>query len=301
MSPKGQSKVPVPPASLSGSAPVDNELGLFLRASRARVEPAAAGLPCGASSRRVRGLRREEVAVLAGVSVDYYARLEQGRERKPSPSVIDAIGRALRLAPDACEHLSRLAGLNPRFKPNSPRDLVHPSLLRILEICAPRAAAYVLGPAFDLLAVNPISEALLTPFGEVQNMARLMFTHPLADTFLPDREAMQRNVVYSLRLNAGRFPKDSDITDIVAELRNDSPTFCSMWDEQDVGILPRAPKVFLLPELGRIELTYQTFDVLDAPGQRLRVGTPEPGSRSEQVLTRLAGWTAERTATGLLS
>src|SRR5215467_7869692 len=120
------------------------ELASFLRAHRARVEPTSVGLPNG-RDRRVKGLRREEVAVLSGVSADYYTRLEQGRERNPSAQVIDALGQALRLNTDGREHLFRLAGLNPRLAPDRPRDLVHPSLLELLD-AFPSSAAYVLGP-----------------------------------------------------------------------------------------------------------------------------------------------------------
>ncbi|MCX4597323.1 helix-turn-helix transcriptional regulator [Streptomyces sp. NBC_01549] len=267
--------------------PRDNELGVFLRASRSRVEPADAGLAGGVSGRRVRGLRREEVAVLAGVSADYYARLEQGRERNPSAQVIGAIGQALRLMPEAREHLFRLAGLNPRLGPDSPRELVHPSLLRLLE-AFPQAAAYVLGPAFDVLATNAIADALLSPFGTERNMPRILFTHPRAKAVFADWELLRRSTVYALRLTAGRFPDDADITGLVAELGEVSPEFRSLWADHDVAGLTRLFKVFVHPEVGRIELTYQTFDVVDAPGQLLLVGTPEPGSRSEQALTYLA-------------
>jgi transcriptional regulator with XRE-family HTH domain len=267
--------------------PRDNELGAFLRASRSRVEPGDAGLAGGVSGRRVRGLRREEVAVLAGVSADYYARLEQGRERNPSPQVIGAVGHALRLAPEAREHLFRLAGLNPRLGPDSPRDLVHPSLLRLLESFA-QAAAYVLGPAFDVLATNPIADALLSPFGTERNMPRVLFTDPRAKEVFPDWELLRRTTVYALRLNAARFPSDADVTGLVAELGEVSPEFRALWADHDVAGLTRLFKVFVHPEVGRIELTYQTFDVVDAPGQLLLVGTPEPGSRSEQAMTYLA-------------
>ncbi|NBM15928.1 helix-turn-helix transcriptional regulator [Streptomyces sp. GC420] len=265
----------------------DNELGGFLRASRARVEPADAGFAGGVSGRRVRGLRREEVAVLAGVSADYYARLEQGRERNPSAQVIGAIGRALRLAPDAREHLYRLAGLHPRLGPDSPSDLVHPSLLNLLE-AFPRSAAYVLGPAFDVLAANPVADALLSPFGNERNMPRILFTHPRARTVFTDWELLRRSTVHALRLNAGRFPDDTDITGLVAELSEVSGEFRTLWADHGVGSLTRAFKVFVHPEAGRIELTYQTFDVVDAPGQLLLVGSPEAGSRSEEAITYLA-------------
>lgn len=265
----------------------DNELGAFLRANRARVEPADAGIVGGVSGRRVHGLRREEVAVLAGVSADYYARLEQGRERNPSAQVIGAIGRALRLSLDAREHLFQLAGLNPRMDQDRPQALVHPSLLQLLE-AFPHAAAYVLGPAFDLLATNPIADALLSPFGAERNMVRILFTHPQSATVFTDWQMLRRSTVQALRLNAGRFPGDAYINELVAELEKTSPEFRTLWESHSVGSLTRAFKVFVHPEAGRIELTYQTFDVIDAPGQVLLVGTPEPGSRSEKALAQLA-------------
>jgi transcriptional regulator with XRE-family HTH domain len=143
------------------SAASSNRLGDFLRASRARLDPADAGL-IGGGSRRVPGLRREEVAVLAGVSADYYARLEQGRERNPSAQVIDAIGRALCLTPHARDHAYRLAGLSPSLAANTSRDVVHPALLQLLD-SFPSAAAYVLSPAFDVLATNSIAARTALP------------------------------------------------------------------------------------------------------------------------------------------
>src|SRR5882757_3725472 len=143
---RGSSLAVVPAAST-------NRLGEFLRAHRARLEPSDVGLR-GGGDRRVAGLRREEVAVLAGVSIDYYTRLEQGRERHPSAQVLDAIGQALRLNPDARGHIFRLAGLNPKLRVPRPRDQVHPELLGLLD-SFPSSAAYVLSPAFEVLAANP--------------------------------------------------------------------------------------------------------------------------------------------------
>ncbi|MGP4019083.1 helix-turn-helix transcriptional regulator [Saccharopolyspora sp. 5N708] len=262
-----------------------NELGEFLRAHRARVEPADVGLS-GGGDRRVAGLRREEVAVLAGVSIDYYARLEQGRERNPSAQVLDAIGRALRLGADARGHIFRLAGLNPNLGPGSSRDLVHPALLQLLD-SFPTAAAYVLSPAFDVLATNTIAAALLSPFSGMTNMVRVLFQHPQAQTVFVEWPILVENVVHALRLNAGYYPDDPEIRALVEEFRQTSPQFRALWQDQTVAGLTRAFKVFVHPEVGRVELTYQTFDVRDAPGQQLLVGTPEPGSRSADAIAYL--------------
>ncbi|WP_043727033.1 helix-turn-helix transcriptional regulator [Kutzneria sp. 744] len=251
----------------------DNQLGEFLRAGRARLEPSEAGLPGDTTTRRVAGLRREEVAVLSGVSADYYTRLEQGRERNPSAQVVTALARALQLGPDARDHLHRLAGLHPGV-PGVPPTRVDPSLVQLLD-AFPRAAAYVLGPAFDVLAANRVAEALLSPFGGERNMPRILFTHSAARAVFVEWPLVAGATVHALRLNAGLFPSDPGISALVAELSAESAEFRELWADHTVAGLMRAYKVFVHPRVGRVELTYQTFDVKDAPGQQLLVGTAE--------------------------
>lgn len=267
-----------------------NALGDFLRASRGNLDPEEAGLVGGRGTRRVAGLRREEVAVLAGVSADYYARLEQGRERSPSSQVLDAIGRALRLDSDSRGHLYRLAGMNPNLRAGSSRDLVDPALLTLLE-SFPGAAAYVLGPAFDILATNGPASALLAPFAQPAaegplNMVRVLFLHPEAKTVFIEWETVTRATVHALHLNAGYDPNNPAIMALLDDLLP-VEAFHTLWNDQTVAGLARAYKVFVHPSVGRIELTYQTFEVRDAPGQQLLVGTPEIGSPSADALALL--------------
>jgi transcriptional regulator with XRE-family HTH domain len=280
-------------SGLMGSSSTATELGRFLRAHRALIDPADRGLPAGGNSRRVAGLRREELAVLAGISGDYYARLEQGRERNPSAQVLDAIGRVLQLDLDARGHLYRLAGLSPIPPVLSTRNVVHPSLLALLE-SFPTSAAYVLSPLFDVLATNSVAAALLSPFGDTVNMVRVMFCHPQAPVVFTEWDKLASATVHALRLNAGYFPEDQRIRDLVAEMTEKSPDFRAMWESQTTCGLTRAVKVFVHPDVGRVELTYQTFDVRDAPGQQLMVGTAVAGSASEDAVIQLTALIADR-------
>lgn len=264
----------------------DKALGNFLRACRGRASLAAAGFPI-TGPRRVPGLRREELAVLAGVSADYYARIEQGRERNPSAQVIDAIARALQLSLDERSHLYRIARLSPDI---APRDITQgqaaPQLVQLLDQF-PAAAAYVLGPAFDILAANHIASALLDPFGGMRNMVRILFTHPLADTIF-DWAAVAPATVHALRLNAGHSAHAQVIEPLVQDMLHFSTNFRDLWQSQTVAGLGRAYKVFHHPRVGPVELNYQTFHVQDAPGQQLLVGSPESGSVSADALALLA-------------
>lgn len=261
-----------------------NGLGEFLRARRARLDPENVGI-ASYGQRRVAGLRREEVAVLAGVSADYYARLEQGRERNPSGQVVDAIGRALRLDADALGHAYRLAGLMPR-SPAAPRDDVDPALLRLLDTF-PASVAYVTNRRLDLLATNALADALFSPMAKPGNMVRALFHDPAARELFAEWGVIAAGAVDALRLASGYDQDAPEITELVGELLASSEEFAALWRDHRVKGLAGTTKLFDHPAVGRIELNYQTFDVRGASGQYLLVGIAEPGSASADAMALL--------------
>jgi DNA-binding XRE family transcriptional regulator len=254
-----------------------NSLGGFLRASREHAHPLNMGVREG-GSRRVAGLRREEVAVLAGVSADYYARLEQGRECHPSAQVVDAIARALRLDADAQGHVYRLAGLSPSQKSTASRMSVHPSLAQLLG-SFPCASARILSPAFDVLATNAVADALLPFMGAGRNLIRELFHHPDARILLVDWAEVAQLGVRALRLNAGHFPQDARIREVVQECLSESDEFAAFWNDHEVGRLAQSRIAMMHAQIGYFELTYQAFDICAAPGQQLMIATPDAGTQ----------------------
>jgi transcriptional regulator with XRE-family HTH domain len=271
----------------------DNHLGDFLRARRAALGPEDVGL-ASYGTRKVAGLRREEVAVLSGVNSDYYARLEQGRERNPSPQVLDALTRALRLDADARAHLYRLAGAAPGDEPASHTgERVSPALRQLMD-GYPNTPALVLDRALDILAANALADALYAPFDPADNLARMTFLDPAGRHFHPDWDRAAEATVANLRHATSFDPDAPRLRALVRTLTEHSTTFTRLWNAHTVRGKTRDAKHLRHPDVGPLTLTYQAFDVRDAPGQQLVIYHAEPGSPSAQALGLLGSLHATR-------
>lgn len=282
---------------------VNRELADFLRRARSQVDPERAGLAADGRVRRVPGLRREEVALLARVSTDYYTRLEQGRRITPSPGVVDAIATALGLDEAGRSHLSHLIGEGARpvrrrpARAQSARRGLH-QLLDSLD----GVPAMLLGRHTDVLATNRLARALLADFEAMpateRNYARWMFLDPQARERLVDWEAQARTVVENLRLEAGRDPDDPATQALVGALTIASPQFARWWEEHRVHRRTFGDKHFLHPVVGELTLQYETLTMPGDPDQVLFLFTAVPGSPSRAALDLLASWTLDGSGTG---
>ncbi|MFC4116409.1 helix-turn-helix transcriptional regulator [Nonomuraea zeae] len=269
----------------------DSALGDFLRARREQVRPEDVGLPAG-GVRRVAGLRREEVAMLAGVSSDYYVRLEQGRERHPSAQVADALGRVLALEEDALAHLHRLARPVPSRRRRAPgKERVSPNLLRMMDAW-PHTPALVLGRYMTVLAANALGRALFGGHAHSGDLLRLVFLDPDAREFYPDWDRVAANTVGGLRAAVGLDDDDPRLIETVGELSVKSAAFRKLWARHDIRQKTHETKRFRHRLVGELELTYEALTVNSAPGQQLIVYQAEPGSPSEQALSLLGSLTA---------
>ncbi|MGW5646565.1 helix-turn-helix transcriptional regulator [Saccharopolyspora sp. NPDC003752] len=262
-----------------------SELGAYLSDRRAQLGPDEVNL-ASTGPRRVPGLRREEVALLAGMSVDYYIRLEQGRERTPSAQVVDALAVALRLGEDGRQHLFRLAGLSPRDRVAAVPDRVDPSLLTLMSAW-PNNPAIVYNRAYDVLASNAIADALFHDWTHSRNLMHVVFTDAAARTFYRDWYEVARNSVAGFRLGHGKAPDDPRIQQVLGELLAESPEFAELWRSHDARGKALERKRFEHRDVGELTLTMQTFDVRSSPGQELVVYHAEPGSPSSEALTLL--------------
>ena len=279
------------------------EVRQFLMSRRAKLTPEQAGLP-GGSNRRVAGLRRTEVAVLAGVSVEYYARIERGTIAGASSSVLDAIARALQLDDTERTHLFDLAraadGIPPSGRPRrrpARQAASRPALQWTLEAIT-EGIAFVRNARQDLLATNALGRAFYSPVigrgggGQVPNLARFQFLDPASRDFYPDWDLFAHMCVSNMRTEAGRDPHDRALQDLVGELSTRSDTFRVLWGAHDVRTHGAGTKRFHHPVVGELVLAYEELAITAEPGLSLLVYTAEPGSAAAEGLRLLASWAA---------
>lgn len=273
-----------------------SEIREFLTSRRARVTPEEAGLRTFGGMRRVPGLRREEVALLAGVSVDYYTRLERGNLAGVSETVLDALARALRLDEVERAHLFGLARAShtPRSGRRS-RHRIRPSLQVMLDAMS-GVPAFVRNGRLDILAANRLGRAFYaqhfdSPHQPV-NSARFAFLDPRAREFYLDWETVSKDIVSTLHAEAGRDPYDRELADLVGELSMQSDAFRTLWATYNVRRHDTGVKRVHHPVVGEVTFTYESMELVADPGLTMFVYAAEPGSRSEEALNLLASWTA---------
>lgn len=272
------------------------EISEFLTSRRARITPDQAGLPTY-GNRRVPGLRRTEVAVLAGVSVPYYTRIERGDMHGVSDGVLDALARALQLDDAERTHLFDLArtaqlAVTPRRR-RQPKQHVRPDVQWTLDAIT-GAAALAGNERLDILAANPLGHALfsdlLTDTARPANHARYVFLDPRAEAFYGDWARATAETVAILRRAAGRDPYDRDLTDLIGQLATQSETFRTLWAAHNVRFHTTALKHLRHPTVGELTLSFNRLDIAADSGLSIFTYTPEPGSKSEQAMNLLGSW-----------
>lgn len=279
------------------------EIRDFLVSRRARITPEQAGLTAFGRNRRVSGLRREEVALLAGISVEYYTRLERGTASGVSEDVLEAIARALQF--DEAEHahlfdLVRAANTTraPRRRP--PQDRVRPMVQRIIDSIHD-CPAYVRNGRLDILSANLLGAALYSPLFDdpvrPANVARFVFLNPKAGDFFRDWAGIANDAVAILRTKAGQDPYDRRLTGLIGELCTRSEDFRVRWAAHNVKLACTYVKTLHHPIVGDLTLTWESLHLPNDPDQRILVYAAEPGSRSHEALNLLASWAATSTQT----
>lgn len=261
------------------------ELREFLRSRRERLSPVDVGLP-PAGRRRTPGLRREEVAVLAGVGVSWYTWLEQGRDIKVSGEVLDAVGRALRLEPVERAHLYRLAGLNPPQAPSAPSLPASPELQRLLDAWSPRPA-YVRDRHWNFTAFNDAARAVYGYGDTDHNCLVSFFANDRHRVLHPQWAEVAAAAVAGFRADAARYPDDPEFERIAGELASVSPVFAELWARHDVGEHAKAVKAVDHPEAGALVFDATLLPLPELPGHHLVLHVPRPGTGTEARLEKL--------------
>jgi transcriptional regulator with XRE-family HTH domain len=275
-----------------------SEIREFLASRRARITPQQAGLPVYGANRRVPGLRREEVALLAGVSVDYYTQMERGNLGGVSDGVLDALAGALQLDEAERSHLFNLArAATTPARPRRPRgpERIRPSVQRLLDAMT-GVPAYVRTGRLDILGVNRLGQALYAPVLDGRrfpvNLARFLFLDPRAGDFYVDWDKTANDAVAILRGEAGRNPYDRRLSDLVGELSTRSEEFRTRWAAHNVRLHRTGRKQLHHPVAGDLELTYEALELPADPGLTIITYTAEPGTASQAGLDFLASWAA---------
>ncbi|HEY3603047.1 MAG TPA: helix-turn-helix transcriptional regulator [Sporichthyaceae bacterium] len=276
-----------------------NEVREFLSSRRARLTPAQAGLPAYGGNRRVAGLRREEVALLAGVSIDYYVRMERGNLSGASDSVLDAVARALQLNEAEREHLfalARAAGQRPR-RHRAAATTVRPAVQQVLDAISD-APAWVRNGRHDILATNRLGRALYAPVladpRRPANTTRFVYLDPAAREFFVDWERIANDAAAMLHLEAGRTPHDPELIQLVGELCTQSELFRQRWASHDVQFHRSGHKRLRHPIVGRLDLDFESMELPSEPGLVLNVYTAPAGSPAADALQLLASWAASQ-------
>ncbi|WP_405567948.1 helix-turn-helix transcriptional regulator [Streptomyces phaeochromogenes] len=280
------------------------EIREFLASRRARITPEQAGLPAYGGHRRVKGLRREEVAMLAGVSVDYYVRLERGNLSGASDVVLEGVVRALHLDDAERRHLYDLARRAPaptRARRRAPARRLPSTLQHMLDAISD-APAWIHNGRQDLLATNRLARALYAPLladpRRPVNAARFIYLDPAAHDFFPDWERTAEGIAAILRAEAGRNPYDKDLTDLIGELSTRSETFRGHWADHNVRRHRTGAKKLHHPVVGDLELNFETMSLASVPGLTLVIYTAVPDTPSADALRLLATWAATQDQSG---
>ncbi|MGW2938170.1 helix-turn-helix transcriptional regulator [Streptomyces sp. NPDC001156] len=277
----------------------ESDIREFLASRRAKITPQKAGLPAFGGNRRVPGLRREEVALLAGVSIDYYVRLERGHIAGASEEVIDAVANALQLDDAERAHLfdlARAAAKRPARRTRRPRGPLPDSVLRVLRSMTD-SPAFIRNGRLDILATNVLGRALYAPLfpnaeAQTTNIARSQFLLPGGRDFFPHWEESVNTTVALLRTEAGRAPHDAELTGLIGELVTRSEEFRTAWAKHNVRLHHTGRKSFCHPAVGVITLDFDAMELPAQPGLTLTAYSAAPGTPDHDLLQLLATWAA---------